>query len=92
MKVEQKITFTKDELIAMCLDKCRDIVTPVPGTFEAEYHYTDSVICTFISDEERAAKAKREAEYQERMAKRNAHVAEPLAEALNAISAEVPAI
>lgn len=79
MQVELKISFSKEEILAMCLEKCQHIETAVPGRFEAHLHYTDTVICTFIP--------KTEDEAEEARMVRNAAVAEPLRSIVNAVSA-----
>ena len=64
MKVDLSITFSKDEVLAMCLEKCQGIETAVEGRFEARIDYTDSVICEFISKEEDEKKAAMRERYQ----------------------------
>ncbi len=50
MKVELEITFSKEEVHAMCLEKCGRIETAVEGKFEARsgYYGTGEVVCTFV--------------------------------------------
>lgn len=83
MEVKMELRFPKAELIAMCIERCAGVATPIPGKWEAEYHYSDTVICRFVSqaeidEQEREAAAELEAE-------RNAQVAEPLREVVNKI-------
>ena len=41
MNVSLTITFGRDEILAMCKEKCDSVKTPVPGNFEVSDYFGD---------------------------------------------------
>ncbi len=54
MEVDLKITFSREEIEAMVLDKVRKIETAVPGEFKvhAGYGYIPPIVATFVPRDE----------------------------------------
>ena len=50
MNVSLTITFDRDEILAMCQEKCARVKTPVPGEFKVSDYY-GSVRAEFIPAE-----------------------------------------
>lgn len=51
MEVEMKLTFSEEEILAMCLKRCDTIETAAPGKFKAKfagYNYDRRVEVTFV--------------------------------------------